>query len=113
MDGIEFAHDDFGSNRFGIIGIAQMQQQFFELHPFVLSKRKDEKLVCDKCLKEFPAYVQFFIVAINSTREIFCHPCNNKRLGIDPHEENKKLLSENNIQQKPVEIKSQDQLTLF
>lgn len=111
MNGIEFAKDDLGTSRFGITGIVQMQQQFIEQHPFVLSKRKNEKLYCDNCAKEFPAYVSFFIVAKNSTRELFCHPCNNKRLGIDPHEEIKKLLLEK--QQEQIQKKEPAQMKLF
>lgn len=67
-------------------GIGQITSDFISLHPYIRRKIKKGKAHCDKCEAPFAHIHPMFIVAVDSTEEILCYPCNYLRMGTSVEE---------------------------
>jgi hypothetical protein len=60
------------------------EMDIFQKYPFIGSKMKNGKLNCDRCGSEFFDINEFFIVVLESDKQIICYPCDYIRTGINP-----------------------------
>lgn len=66
-----------------VSGVSQIASDFIASHLFARSKIKNGEAHCDRCGSAFPAIHPIFIIADDSSEELFCYLCNYNRLGID------------------------------